>query len=94
MTTEKAVLDAPAGGSAAGPSSGPPKAEAVVMVKTAGESKKVQFKENMTVGQAVSAAGIPTKWRTKFSVNGQGARSSAVLKAGDTVTVIPRIKNG
>ena len=65
-----------------------------VKVRTNGDVKNVPYTANMTVRDAVQAAGLATKWKTKYFVNGVNARSSSVMNPGDMVTLSPRIRNG
>ena len=65
-----------------------------ITVKTNGDRKYFPFQRGMTVETAVKAAGLKTRWRTKYFVNQKEVRSSEVLKDGDEVTVVPRKGNG
>ena len=66
----------------------------MVNVRTNGDAHDVPHVEGMTVQAAVQAAGMRTRWGTKYFVNGQNVRSSHVLQPGDRVTLAPRAKNG
>ena len=66
----------------------------MVNVRTNGDAHDVPHVESMTVQAAVRAAGMRTRWSTKYFVNGEIVRSSRVLQPGDRVTLAPRARNG
>lgn len=67
----------------------------MVKVTTQGEkTKEVDYKEGMSVGDALKAAGIKMSEKATISVNGKDADPETILKDGEHVVVTPKVSNG
>ncbi len=65
-----------------------------VTIRTAGGRSAVEAKEGMTVGNALAVAGIKPRWGSRLFVDGVSATMMSPVKAGSTVTIAPRVRNG
>lgn len=68
----------------------------MIKVTTQGSDiKEVSFSPDLTLGQALSAAGIAPSEKSTISVNGEDLNDlNAPINDGDIVVITPKVSNG
>ncbi len=65
-----------------------------VTIRTSGEKKTVSLRDGMTIDDVLREAGVKPGMGARLFVGSEPATSSTPVKAGDEITVAPRIRNG